>query len=111
MTGASTKESSTSEESQGTQELQPPVTNISIGLLLLDIVGMALVVFAGYEIYLINEQNSGVLAEMISWPHYPWVIMIAGVLCMIPFHKQIFKLFKKVKQYQKELEKKNKPDF
>lgn len=100
-----------SEQSSQTQNPQPPATNISIGLLLLDIVGMALVVFAGYEIYLINEQNSGVLADSISWPHYPWVIMVAGVLCMIPFHKQIFKLFKQVKQYQKELAKKNKPDF
>ncbi len=92
-------------------ELTPPTTNISIWLLLLDILGMALVVFAGYEIYLINEKSSGVLAEYISWPHYPWVIMGIGVLCMIPFHKQIFSLFKKVKQYQKELAKKNRPDF
>lgn len=92
-------------------ELKPPVADISIWLLLLDIVGMALVVFAGYEIYLINEKNSGFLVGYISWPHYPWIIMGLGVICMIPFHKQIFSLFRKVKQYQKELAKKNRPDY
>ncbi|WP_223671164.1 hypothetical protein [Kangiella shandongensis] len=89
----------------------PPTANISIWWLLLDIIGMALVVFAGYEIYLINEKNTGILAEHISWPHYPWVIMVIGVLCMIPFHKQVFSLFRKVKQYQKDLAKKDRPDF
>ncbi|WP_196597932.1 hypothetical protein [Kangiella spongicola] len=93
------------------QQPTPPSTNISLGLLVLDVIGMALVVFAGYEIYLINEKNSGVLAEYISWPHYPWIIMGLGVLLMIPFHKQIFSLFRKVKQYQKELAEKNRPDF
>lgn len=93
------------------KQLTPPTANISIWLLLLDILGMALVVFAGYEIYLINEKNSGVLAEHFSWPHYPWIIMGVGVLLMIPFHKQVFSLFRKVKQYQKELAKKDRPDF
>jgi len=93
------------------EKLTPPTTNISMWLLLLDILGMILVIFAGYEIYLINEKNSGVLAEYFSWPHYPWIIMGIGVLLMVPFHKQVFSVFRKVRQYQKELAKKNRPDF
>lgn len=92
-------------------QLTPPTAKISIGLLVLDIIGMALVVFAGYEIYLINEKNSGVLAEFFSWPHYPWIIMGVGVLLMIPFHKQVRGVKKQIKQYQKEIAKKDRPDF
>lgn len=70
---------------------QPEMFKLSAVALLLDIIGMALVVFAGYEIYLNNEKGGGLLVNAISWPYYPWVIMVAGVLLMIPFHKQIFK--------------------
>lgn len=111
MSESSLSKQSTVEKSTDAQGLQPPETSISIGLLLLDVIGMALVVFAGYEIYLINEKQTGILAEYFSWPHYPWVIMGIGVLLMIPFHKQVRGVKKQIKQYQKEVAKKNKPDF
>ncbi|WP_417446093.1 hypothetical protein [Kangiella sp.] len=90
---------------------QPEVFKLSPIALLLDIIGMALVVFAGYEIYMNNEQGGGLLMNAISWPYYPWVIMVAGVLLMIPFHKQIFKAYRIVKQYKKEQAKADRPRF
>ena len=88
----------------------PEAFKLSPIALLLDVVGMALVVFAGYEIYMNNEKG-GLLMNAISWPYYPWVIMVAGVLLMIPFHKQIFKAYRIVKQYKKEQAKADRPRF
>lgn len=90
---------------------QPEMFKLSALALLLDIIGMALVVFAGYEIYLNNEKGGGLLVNAISWPYYPWVIMVIGVLLMIPFHKQIFKAYRIVKQYKKEQVKADRPRF
>lgn len=90
---------------------QPEMFKLSAVALLLDIIGMALVVFAGYEIYLNNEKGGGLLVNAISWPYYPWVIMVIGVLLMIPFHKQIFKAYRIVKQYKKEQAKAGRPRF
>lgn len=100
------------DDNQTTQaNQQPEVFKLSAVALLLDIIGMALVVFAGYEIYMNNEKGGGLLMNAISWPYYPWVIMVAGVLLMIPFHKQIFKAYRIVKQYKKEQAKRDRPDF
>ena len=85
--------------------------NFPISALILDMLGMALVVFSGYEIYLRNEKGQGLLTDLISWPYYPWVIMVVGVALMIPFHKQIWKAYRLVKQQQQELAKRNRPDF
>lgn len=84
---------------------------LSAVALLLDIIGMALVVFAGYEIYMNNEKGGGLLVNAINWSYYPWSIMVAGVLLMIPFHKQIFKAYRIVKQYKKEQAKADRPRF
>lgn len=99
----------TQRSEQNTQ--QPEVFKLSPIALLLDIIGMALVVFAGYEIYMNNEKGGGFLVNAISWAYYPWVIMVVGVLLMIPFHKQIFKAYRIVKQYKKEQAKADRPRF
>lgn len=89
----------------------PQTARISPLKLLLHVVGMALLMFAVYEIYLISRYQKGYLTEMISWQQYPWVIMVIGVICMIPFHREIITLYKQVKQQQKEWEERNKPKF
>lgn len=79
--------------------------------LLLNVLGMALVFFATYEIYMMNEKGSGAFSELIAWQYYPWVFMILGVALMVPFHRQIRQAYKIVKQQKKDLAKRNKPDF
>lgn len=79
--------------------------------MILNVIGMVLIMFAAYEIYLRNELNAGYLSGYISWPHYPWLIMLLGIGLMIPFHKQIIKAYKLAKQQQKEWEERNKPKF
>ncbi|NVK22785.1 MAG: hypothetical protein HWD86_09725 [Kangiellaceae bacterium] len=79
--------------------------------LFLELVGMALVAFAAFEIYSLNKKGASVLSEFISWSHYPWVIMILGVVLMVPFHKQIWKAKQYVKQQQQLIKKKERPDF
>lgn len=100
------------DQKQATQSSQQPEAfKLSAIALLLDVIGMALVVFAGYEIYLNNEQGGGFLVNSISWPYYPWVIMVVGVILMFPFHKQIFKAYRLVKQHKKELAERDRPRF
>ncbi len=79
--------------------------------LLLNVLGMVMIMFAAYEIYSIHETGIGFLTNTISWPYYPWVMIVVGIVCMIPFHKQIIQAYKLVKKQQKEWEERNKPKF
>lgn len=79
--------------------------------MILNILGMVMIIFGAYEIYSIHETGQGFLTNTISWPYYPWAFIVVGVICMIPFHRQIFQAYKLVKQQQKEWEERNKPKF
>ncbi|WP_251357834.1 hypothetical protein [Kangiella sp. TOML190] len=79
--------------------------------MILNILGMALIMFAAYEIYSIHETGAGFLTDIISWPYYPWVMIVLGIVLMIPFHKQIIQAYKLVKQQQREWQERNKPKF
>lgn len=87
---------------------QPKISPIKM---ILNILGMALIMFAAYEMYSIAETGKGNINHLISWPYYPWVMIVAGVAMMIPFHKQLFQAYKLVKKQQKEWEERNKPKF
>ncbi len=87
---------------------QPKISPLKM---LMNIAGMIVIMFAAYEMYSIHETGQAMLTNLISWPYYPWVMIIAGVAMMVPFHKQLFQAYKLVKQQQKKWEEKNKPKF
>ncbi len=84
---------------------QPKISPVKM---ILNILGMVLIMFSAYEIYSIHETGKGQLSEAISWPYYPWVLMVIGAGMMVPFHRQLIQAYKIVKQQQKEWEEKNK---
>lgn len=84
---------------------------ISIKFLFLDIIGMMMVVFGGYELYLLSEKGEANLSAMIPGAMYPWIIILIGVICMVPFHKQVFRAKKAIKEQEKAIKERNRPDF
>ena len=88
---------------------QPKISPIKM---VLNMLGMVLIMFAAYEMYSIHETGNANLTELISWPYYPWVMILAGIAMMVPFHRQLIQAYKIVKQQQREWEEKNKkPKF